>query len=171
MTDENKDDVSDKALTWMLDARYRIQKILAELYRIHRDCAKKLAGDTTLMSLSGHLTGASFSLWRAAFLVYSIDPSDRTAECVVEAQKKFLRFVVRDNAINFPQDKEARQWTSGYYITSARFRINQVCDDQKCDRPDIPRNPVKSRELAVEWDKICKAVEEFTEVLRDRCEG
>ena len=40
--------------------------------------------------------------------------------------ERFLEIVVRDNAINYPQDRETREWTVGYYLNNARFRVVQM---------------------------------------------
>ncbi len=65
------------------------------------------------------LLGAGFSLWRSVFLVerdLQLDEINITA-------KKFLGVLIKDNAIGYPQDRDARKWTAGYYVNNAYFRL------------------------------------------------
>lgn len=57
-----------------------------------------------------------FSLWRAAFL------ADKTGKrhAVVEHAKTFLGKMIIDNAITYPQDRNAREWTFNYYTDNAK---------------------------------------------------
>ncbi|MCA1853158.1 MAG: hypothetical protein LC647_12395, partial [Beggiatoa sp.] len=73
-------------------------------------------------SLFAHLVGAAFSLWRAAFLV----GSDREWPNVLEKAKLFLEWVLQDNAITFGRDRDASNWTVGYYLNKARYRVARM---------------------------------------------
>lgn len=70
----------------------------------------------------GLLVGAAFSLWRAAFLV----DAERDWPKILEKAETFLEAVVEDNTINYLQDKNTRNWTVGYYLNNARYRLGRV---------------------------------------------
>ena len=65
------------------------------------------------------LIAITFSLWRAAFLA---GRSASGAETAAHA-KEFLYEMIANNAINYPQDKAARNWTFNYYVANARNRL------------------------------------------------
>lgn len=56
------------------------------------------------------------SLWRAAFL------ADKTGKrhAVFEDARAFLGKMLTDNAITYPQDRSAREWTFNYYMSNAK---------------------------------------------------
>ena len=73
------------------------------------------------------LTGAAFSLWRAVFLAPQ-GPTG-TEDMIGNGIKfigngiKFLDKVLRDNSISYGDEKKRRDWSFGYYLNSARFRL------------------------------------------------
>lgn len=69
--------------------------------------------------LFAYLVGSAYSLWRAAFLT---DAKRKWAEILEDAEKLLLR-LIRDNAVAYPQERETREWMSGYYLNNARFRL------------------------------------------------
>lgn len=71
------------------------------------------------------LVGASFALWRSVFLVEA-GRERRGWEPIQDEAEYFLRELVETNAINFPQDRNASRWSSGYYIYSAYYRIEDA---------------------------------------------
>lgn len=65
------------------------------------------------------LIGAGFSLWRAAFLGEGEVPESTMRE----RANSFLRVVVEDNAVPFSSDQANKEWTFGYYLNNAYFRL------------------------------------------------
>ena len=65
-----------------------------------------------------------------------------------EDAKDFLGLLLRDNAINYPQDRQTRAWTGGYYLNNANLRLVIVKD----------LIPLSANESAV-FDKILRSVE------------
>jgi hypothetical protein len=50
----------------------------------------------------------------------------RTDKDVADSAKKFLGTLLADNAIAFSQDRESGDWTGGYYLNSACYRLQRV---------------------------------------------
>jgi hypothetical protein len=116
--------------SWLVERRSKIQGLLLALYEFvkHHRCA--LEGNCRDRELFGLLTGAAFSLWRAAFLT----DIERAPALVLDGVEHFLQLVVRDNAINFPQDRQTRAWTVGYYLNNARFRVLRFLEKVRDDK-------------------------------------
>jgi hypothetical protein len=68
------------------------------------------------------LVGASFSLWRAVFLL----GRERDRAASHSAAMQFLHLLVRDNAIAYPQDRETASWSAGYYLGNAMYRLREL---------------------------------------------
>lgn len=125
---------------WLVDARRDNQALLLRLYRFGQS-VPDLKDDKIGRQLYAYLVGAGFSLWRAAFL------SDSTREWADILQGdhsavKLLEKVLRDNAINYPQDRDTRDWMGGYYLNSARLRLvraRQRLRDLVPRSSDLPR--------------------------------
>lgn len=71
------------------------------------------------------MVAACFSLWRAAFL------ADKTGSryAAINDAKTFLGKMLTDNAINYPQDRNAREWTFNYYMKNARHALFDLAKD------------------------------------------
>jgi len=115
--------------------RAKIGTLLLELWKVSTH------HQSTLWHL---LLGVGFSLWRAAFLI----ARDRPRPTMDEDAKDFLGLLLRDNAINYPQDRQTRAWTGGYYLNNANLRLVIVKD----------LIPLSANESAV-VDKILRSVE------------
>jgi hypothetical protein len=108
-------DLSD--LRWLVDRRNKIQSCLLQLYeRIERTAVEPDKQHSLILQL---LLGAAFSLWRAVFLA----GSGRELNAVDSHAKEFLQTLIKDNAINYPQDQKTRSWSVGYYLNNAHLRL------------------------------------------------
>ena len=107
---------------WLVESRSKIQYFLLELYTFLRANRSTLEQRQVERSVFGLFVGSGFSLWRAVFLA---GPARGWSDVLKHAER-FLEIVVRDNAINYPQDRETREWTVGYYLNNARFRVVQM---------------------------------------------
>jgi len=106
-------DIQD--LQWLVDSRSKIQVFLLRIYeRIKADSRGLQSIELQL------LLGAGFSLWRSVFLV----ERDRQLKGINTTAIKFLDLLIKDNAIGYPQDRETRKWTAGYYVNNAYFRLH-----------------------------------------------
>jgi hypothetical protein len=116
------DDQSEEHLKWLVENRSRNQRATLELYLLINQNSDAINNNVTYAALAQELTGIAFSLWRGVFL------SDLTAE--VEKQLSdatiFLATLISHNAIAYPQDRTAREWTFQYYLSNARFRLTEL---------------------------------------------
>ncbi|MDF0645519.1 MAG: hypothetical protein P0111_15920 [Nitrospira sp.] len=106
-------------LEWLVRNRSTIQALLLELWKEFPEAPSAGSKPGTVLQL---LVGATFSLWRAAFLAES--PRDWQEHA--SHAKKFLSIVVKDNAITYSQEREARFWTVGYYLNNAFLRLEMA---------------------------------------------
>lgn len=111
----------------MVERRAKSQKSLLDIYRFLEKHEKALGSPsrTAQWPIFALLIGASFSLWRAVFLSFNVERPKKDRQAIQHA-KKFLELLVRDNAIGYPQDRESKEWTSGYYLNGARYRLERV---------------------------------------------
>ncbi len=107
---------------WLVESRSKIQKESLALYNFL--CANRTALDQNkpAAEIFGFLLGTTFSLWRAAFLANENRPKRR----ILDDAQKFLKYLVRDNTISYTQDKDAKNWTVGYYLNDARYRLLDI---------------------------------------------
>jgi len=107
--------------TWLVQQRSLIQELLLKLHQFGSRSADRLTDDFT-RNIFHLLVGAAFSLWRAVFL---IEPETSTQQSV-DHSVTFLELLVRDNTINYSQDRNTRAWTAGYYLNGAYYRLAEV---------------------------------------------
>ena len=68
---------------------------------------------------------AAFSLWRAVFLLTEREHDD-PSELVEKMARRFLIKVIRTNMIAFTDDLSQREWSSGYYVENAIYRVREL---------------------------------------------
>jgi hypothetical protein len=68
------------------------------------------------------LVGVSFALWRAVFLAHRTGK----AELRNKDATSFIEKMVTTNAITFSDDHKLREWTFGYYIDDALYRLERL---------------------------------------------
>ena len=107
----------------------------------------------------------AFSLWRAALL------ADKTGKrlAVFEDARAFLGKLLTDNAINYPQDRSAREWTFNYYMVYASKglvdlskRWNKISVVLSAHKKVVKGTTVAQRR----WDRHQLAFETAVECLR-----
>lgn len=106
-------------LEWLVRNRSTIQDLLLELWKEFPEAPSAGSKPGTVLQL---LVGVAFSLWRAAFLADSARDWQENAS----HSKKFLGMVVKDNAITYSQERDARFWTVGYYLNNAFLRLEMA---------------------------------------------
>jgi len=106
---------------WIIKGRYDIQLLLNDLYWHINANHLELDGHKVRRRIAGLLIGATFSLWRAVFLV---DVEQREWGNILLAGEGFLKKVIETNSIGFADEHrmEQRTWVVGYYLNNARFR-------------------------------------------------
>jgi hypothetical protein len=110
---------------WSIEARHCVQKEMLNLYQCLRSPQIEGRLDSSDAALS--MVGASFALWRAAFLVNN---SDRNRLALIEKAKGFLGAVFETNIIGFFDDSRAIDWSGGFYLNNAGYRLNQLAASQ-----------------------------------------
>lgn len=119
-------DFTGEHFEWLVERRSQNQRTSLKLYRaMERLRAKQLASNDLVLEAAA-LVAVSFSLWRAVFLCTDTPPSDSE---IFESAQKFIMTVISDNAISYPQDKSARQWTALYYLNNAHSRLLGISED------------------------------------------
>jgi hypothetical protein len=106
---------------WLVSARSDVQHVLLDL-KLFIDRNKDiLSGDVEKEELTAvkDAVDVAFSLWRAVFLIKDQYRPDE----LVRDMSAFLDMLIDDNAINYPQDKSTRNYSSSYYLTNASLRI------------------------------------------------
>ncbi len=108
-----KSEIED--MEWVVKRRSKVQELLLQIYKrsISSGNGKKEAAILQL------LVGVAYSLWRAVFLADTL----RKPKDVSKNAKAFLRLLIKDNAIAYSQESNNRQWTVGYYLNNAYFRL------------------------------------------------
>jgi hypothetical protein len=137
-------------LDWLLKSRARNQNSALALYALLR----KYPAEVTKKNHSTRaraLVGAIFSLWRAAFFA---DKRKTDQLASISSAEEFLERVILDNAINYTQERSAREWTFNYYAANCEYRSRYLGKTW----PDIlPRKRYRSpRER---WEQQQTAVE------------
>ncbi len=119
---------------WLIQARKVNQDVLLRLYRHleSQDTDCNTAPDI-IDALIGLLTGAAFSLWRAAFL----SNTKRSRKAIHIAARDVLKTILEDNAITYPGDKRTQEWMGGYYLNGARFRLVQTWQKLVSHNPQL----------------------------------
>src|SRR5437868_6737279 len=108
-----QDDLSTAHLEWLVQSRMRNQNACLRLFDTFEKYPEQ-AKNKEFHSQSQSLVAVGFSLWRAAFL------ADKTGmrEAVFADARAFLAQLLTNNAVNYPQDRAAREWTFNYYMTN-----------------------------------------------------
>ncbi len=108
------DDLSPEHLRWLVKSRAANQQAALELFNLFEKYPEQLKS-AALARKAQSLVAACFSLWRAAFL------ADKTGlrKAVFDDARAFLGKMLVDNAITYPQDRGAREFTFNYYMTNA----------------------------------------------------
>jgi hypothetical protein len=109
-------------MAWLVHNRAKNQRLMLRVYELYVAHGDHLRKDHRAAMRGTDLVAVGFSLWRAVFL------ADRSGDldARVDHTRAFLKRLVGDNAIAYPQDKEANSWSFGYYITAAGLRLDMM---------------------------------------------
>ena len=114
--------LTDEHLQWLVDKRSANQKSSYALHVILKDNYDKINGNADVRFVMSELISINFSLWRAVFLS---DLSEGTGSMLKHAQS-FLKNLVANNAVAYPQDRNAKEWTFTYYMHNAQYRLEYI---------------------------------------------
>lgn len=118
-----KDNLSPAHLAWLVASRTANQTTALKLFTLlneHADTIKR----REFSSKAQGLVSVCFSLWRAAFLA---DKGTTRSEVLADA-RSFLGKMLVDNAITYPQDRNARGWTFNYYMNNATNELARLSE-------------------------------------------
>jgi hypothetical protein len=129
---------------WLVISRSRNQSASLKLYKIVKKHNVRIKESPELTDLIQALVSVSFSLWRAVFL------SDVTPEhqAALEDAEHFLENLIQNNAVAYPQDRNARYWSFRYYVSNARDRLSRIADKVE---PKILQPLVGNGKTAEDW--------------------
>ncbi|MBL4754213.1 MAG: hypothetical protein JKY52_11560, partial [Flavobacteriales bacterium] len=105
---------------WLVEHREKSQYLNLHLYNYLDDHFDELKEDKEKRRLIKLLLGIAFSLWRSVILTEKGNKS----EDVLKFGKEFFKKLVATNSIGFPQDESNQNWTVGYYLNNARYRLS-----------------------------------------------
>jgi hypothetical protein len=108
---------------WLVASRHKIHGALATLHTLstneYRPILLRSDVNRDVFSL---LVGASFSLWRAAFL----SKAGRTPSDVLDRAHQLLTKLVEDNSATYSEEKNTQHWMVGFHLNNARFRLKEI---------------------------------------------
>ncbi len=120
MSNGNKS--SSEQLSWLVDRRAKIQADLLAILRFIENNRTYLDANLPALSATLIIIGAAFSLWRDVFL----GDASLSTDAVARSAEKFLQTLIADNAIGYPQDRQMRDWSFGYYVNNAALRVGEL---------------------------------------------
>jgi hypothetical protein len=109
-------------LGWLVKRRSDVQFDLLQLFKLARSQHSEVADNPPELWITHFMIGAEFSLWRAVFL----GNVSLSANAIAQHTERFLKTLIEDNAIGYPQDRNAREWAFGYYVNNAALRIAEM---------------------------------------------
>jgi len=159
----NGDDLTSDHLSWLVQSRNDNQIKNLQLFGMFDLYKEKLRlKDHSLQAQA--LVAIGFSLWRSVFLA---DKSTEPGAPLSDATY-FLGKVIVDNAINYPQDRKARDWTFNYYIANAKMRLEQLESDWNTKLFGARRLADDPRERwGISQNAYAKALNHFDSLLRN----
>jgi len=119
-----------KLVREMIHRRFKIQAAGVGLWALF-DQACEDEGNRRVALL---LVGACFSLWRAAFQL----AAESTGDKMEKHAKKHLATVLADNAVTFGTEQATKNWTVGYYLNNAMYRLRDALDKDDDLQKSLP---------------------------------
>jgi hypothetical protein len=111
-------------LAWLVKSRHQIQKILLKLIETGGRHEERLTNRDNAEELGtfAALVGASFGLWRSAFLL--TDSAEKPH--LLTDSLKFVEYLLRNNAVGYMQDVSTLDWSAVYYLNNTILRLNWI---------------------------------------------
>jgi hypothetical protein len=162
-----QDDLSLMHLDWLVKSRAANQRSALKLFQLFEEHSTTM-GAKKRSWIAQRLVAVCFSLWRAAFL------ADKTGdrEAVFVDARHFLGKMLTDNAINYSQDRSAREWTFNYYVNNAKENL-LVLSKRWPSIESVRSDTKKHKGLTYakrRWDRHQAAFETAVECLADELE-
>jgi hypothetical protein len=152
-------------IEWAIEARARSQRLLLNLYDFGR---RELYGETegAKAKIFSALVGATFSLWRASFLLAS--ETRRSWPDVLRDAQGLLETVLTTNAIAFTNEHKLQGWTAGFYLKNAKLRLVEIRGKLLNDSDGaslIDAMPLVDTEPHDVWELFCVEAERLAEEI------
>lgn len=141
-----KDNRDFEHLTWLVERRNAIQKLMLNLY----EQLTRPEPDEAQIKQLHLMVGAAFSLWRAVFLLGDGEGA-RSMDDIHEHAEKFLEKVIRTNSITFADDRDTKMWSAGYYVNNANYRLRALGESQIDES-------ISNKALKQAWDDAHEAL-------------
>jgi hypothetical protein len=110
--------------SWAIPRRAKSQELLLSLYR-YLDRNRDLDQNPEARAVYGLLVGAGFSLWRAVFLAQPVRDWSGSPSILAGAAE-LLEKLLENNAIAYGDEKRIEEWSVGYYLNNAYYRIESA---------------------------------------------
>src|SRR5688500_15145574 len=104
---------------WSIDSRTNLQHFMFQVHDFLQTNPELQKYDL-MRSIVALTVGASFALWRAACL---IPGANRNWHSILGRAERFLLEVGDSQTISYASDRDMRDWTSGFYVNDAIYRI------------------------------------------------
>lgn len=151
-------------LSWLVENRSQNQKQSLALYYLNIEFSSHISVSKKYQSISQIMIGINFSLWRAVFLNHSqTDYSISHEDAVL-----FLETVIRTNSIGFSQDEKYRNWTFGYYVNGAKYRLYRL--SQLMHVESIEDIEFGNADMREDWMRCHRALQNSMSTLRHELE-
>ena len=155
-------------LEWLVKSRADNQSAAVKLFGLFDKYEDKIKQRDDFAQFAYNLVAICFSLWRAAFLADKMDNKEE----LFQNAKAFLEKILIDNAITYPTDRNAREWTFSYYVISAGDRLREL---PWKSLKEFMANEIPKRATLTwsqhRWDIHQKAFEIAVECLRSELES
>lgn len=157
------DETSTERLNWAIGARERSQRLLLALYAFGEQKSYGSPDSPQAREFST-LAAIAFSLWRAAFLA---DAHTRKWPEALEDAQKFLKTVLRTNAIAFGTEHALQGWTAGYYLKNAKLRLQEILQghDSAEDVARVEGISLMGTDPHDTWTLFCVEAEQLAQQL------
>lgn len=122
---ENAEHLTPKQAEEVVERRRKNQESLCTLFRIaeaRHAILSTTANEAWERDVFHLLVGAGFALWRSAFLCHAA----RTPPILLGQATALLNLLLRDNAFTYPNERTTKEWTVGFYLNDARYRLIDV---------------------------------------------
>ncbi len=170
MTEEEEKEI--KHLAWLVARRSEIQDTALRVLIVLKDKREGFASIPEIRSVLGLMVGTVYSLWRAVFLTNAI----RDWTTILGSGEKFLQTLIADNAIAYTQERDNRNWTVGFYINNAKYRILEIYRRDLISRVELEAEiPISSLDISVSdidikerWELLIRALNIVVTTLEEK---
>lgn len=153
----NDQSTKTKHLEWAIKSRNRNQQCALRLLTLFYDYELYWKTQKGARFAQESLS-VVFSLWRAAFLA---DKKSKRTEVFSDATQ-FLEGMIEDNAVNYLQDKNCKEWTFNYYTRNARAALETM---HKSWPEKLPAYVDANRSPTERWEYCQNLLDEVVKIL------